>query len=262
MIQAKIIADSKNEFGNRITTMMVTFPRFILAELNTHRMFSRNSASSRAIPFERMVKSVQENPFVPIAWQKDHKGMQSTEYFGDEEITYTPDKWLGEPYTGSTAKLLTWLWRKAATLAVGAAKALSFIGVTKQICNRLLEPIIIYRSQEINTILSRYKASNAYVFPLLEAHWKEQKIFLVLKSLRGKIKRTLTRIGKSVGINQPIPHGTSRQCFANALKQGGASTDYISEKIGHSSTAVTSHYLKAFEEDTNYQSLLSAYLNK
>ena len=71
-ISAKVIADSKNEFGNRITTMIVTFPRFILAELNTHRMMSRNSASSRAIPFEKMLEAVSNNPFIPIAWQKDH----------------------------------------------------------------------------------------------------------------------------------------------------------------------------------------------
>ena len=78
-ISAKVIADSKNEFGNRITTMIVTFPRFILAELNTHRMMSRNSASSRATPFEKMLEAVSNNPFIPIAWQKDHKGMQGSE---------------------------------------------------------------------------------------------------------------------------------------------------------------------------------------
>ena len=85
-IEAKIIADSINQQGDRITTYLLTFPRFILAELNTHRMFSRNSASSRAIPFEKMVKMVQEDPFIPIAWQKDHKGMQGTEYFTNENM--------------------------------------------------------------------------------------------------------------------------------------------------------------------------------
>lgn len=85
MIQAQVIADSKNEFGNRITTMVVTFPRYILAELNTHRMLSKNSASSRAIPFEKLLKSVRENPFIPIAFQKNHTGMQGTEYFKGEE---------------------------------------------------------------------------------------------------------------------------------------------------------------------------------
>ena len=81
MIEAKIIADSICPKGHRITTYILTFPRMILAELNTHRLFSRNSASSRAIPFNKMVEVVKENPFIPIAWQKDHKGMQGTEYW-------------------------------------------------------------------------------------------------------------------------------------------------------------------------------------
>jgi thymidylate synthase ThyX len=122
-ISAQVIADSKNEFGNRITTMVVTFPRFILAELNTHRMLSKNSASSRAIPFEKMLKSVEENPFIPIAWQKDHKGMQGTEYLDLPNLTRE-----------------TWL--EARNQAVEAAKYLSTIEVTKQLCNRLLEPFM------------------------------------------------------------------------------------------------------------------------
>ena len=85
-ISAEIIADSKNQFGDRITTFILTFPRIVLAEFNTHRMLSRNSASSRAIPFEKMVQMVQDDPFIPIKWMKDHKGMQGTEYFSDIEI--------------------------------------------------------------------------------------------------------------------------------------------------------------------------------
>lgn len=68
MIKAEIIADSLNLQGDRLTTFKVTFPRYILAELNTHRAFSRNSASSRTIPFKKMVKMVEDNPFIPIAW--------------------------------------------------------------------------------------------------------------------------------------------------------------------------------------------------
>lgn len=133
MIQAKVIADSKNEFGNRITTMIVTMPRIILAEFNTHRMLSRNSASSRAIPFEKMVKAVEENPFIPIAWQKDHKGMQGVEYITDGVCLYEK----------------TMLWLGARNEAVKHAKMLNTSrpdsnveGVTKQLCNRLLEPFM------------------------------------------------------------------------------------------------------------------------
>src|SRR5690625_2556739 len=94
-ISAEIIADSLNEFGQRLTTFVLTFPRFILAELNTHRMFSKNSASSRAIPFKKMVEMVEKDPFIPMAWQKDHRGMQGTEYITDsDEISVRETQWL------------------------------------------------------------------------------------------------------------------------------------------------------------------------
>lgn len=127
MISAKILADSKNEFGNRLTTMIVTFPRIILAEFNTHRMFSRNSASSRAIPFEKMVQIVKENPFIPIAWQIDHKGMQGIEYLNSPiDIAYAHDEWLD-----------------ASKEAIKKAKILNNdCKITKQLCNRLLEPFM------------------------------------------------------------------------------------------------------------------------
>lgn len=125
MFKAEIIADSKNEFGNRLTTFIVTFPRIILAEFNTHRMLSRNSASSRAIPFEKMLKSVKENPFIPIKWMKEHKGMQGVEYF--------PKEW---------TKDLNERWLTVRDSAIHYAQTMSNVGVSKQICNRLLEPFM------------------------------------------------------------------------------------------------------------------------
>jgi thymidylate synthase ThyX len=130
MIQAKILADSKSVRGERITTFLLTFPRIILAEFNTHRAFSRNSASSRAIPFKKMVESVETNPFIPIAWQKDHKGMQGTEY-----ITSKDD-----------IENCISVWLKARNDAVKQSICLNgaegFDAVTKQLCNRLLEPFM------------------------------------------------------------------------------------------------------------------------
>lgn len=129
MISARIVADSKNtRTVDRITSFVCVAPRIILAELNTHRMFSRNSASSRAISFEKMVQSVTETPFIPIAWQRDHKGMQGSSYFTDEfEI-----------------KTLETIWLKARHDAMVAAKLLSGAVATKQLCNRLLEPFMYH----------------------------------------------------------------------------------------------------------------------
>jgi len=127
-ISAKIVADSINQQGDRITSMLVTFPRIVLSEFNTHRMFSRNTSSSRAIPFEKLLKTVQEDPFIPIAWQKNHSGMQGTEYFE----------------SGMEIKSFEVSWLRQRDNAVQEALFLSkdlngSKGVTKQIVNRLIE---------------------------------------------------------------------------------------------------------------------------
>jgi thymidylate synthase ThyX len=124
MYQAKIVADSINVQGDRITSILVTFPRIVMAEFLTHRMFSRNAASSRAIPFKKMVKDVMENPFIPIAWQKHHSGMQGSEYITDEKEVHR----------------LRTKWQSAMIGAAEEAEKLNNLGVTKQLCNRLLEP--------------------------------------------------------------------------------------------------------------------------
>lgn len=127
MIKAEVIKASEAiPTGKKIVTMRVTFPRFILAELNTHRDFSRNSSSSRAIPFKKMLSSVWNNPFIPISWQKDHKGMQGSEYFTNK----------------TTIWLLKNLWLTARTLAIVLAWTMHKVGLTKQLCNRILEPFM------------------------------------------------------------------------------------------------------------------------
>jgi len=126
-ISAKIVADSKNEFGNRITTMILTFPRYILAEFNTHRMFSRNSASSRAIPFKKMLASVKENPFIPMAWQKDHSGMQGTEYLDDRKC-----------------EVLKSAWVLTAQRVAEQCEYMHSLGATKQMVNRPLEAYMMH----------------------------------------------------------------------------------------------------------------------
>lgn len=133
-IDATIIADSENEHGQRITSFVCTFPRIVLAEFNTHRMLSRNSASSRAIPFEKMLKQIEEHTFIPIKWMKDHKGMQGDEYFTSEDFISNKNGRFPAPY------MLKKQWLKARDSAILRAKKLSYDGLTKQFVNRLLEP--------------------------------------------------------------------------------------------------------------------------
>lgn len=125
MISAKVIADSITEQGDRLTTMEVVFHRYILAEFNTHRMFSRNSASSRAIPIEKQLKRIREDLAYPFEFGSNQAGMQA-----------------GPPLRGLKLKVARGAWKAASILAVNSAKALMKLGVHKQVTNRLLEPFM------------------------------------------------------------------------------------------------------------------------
>ena len=122
-IRARIVADSINPAGDRLTTLEVTFNRYILAELNTHRMLSRNSASSRAIPIGRVIRQVWSNPAVPIHWGANKRGMQAADELSGFRL---------------------WLARRLFLLAripmIVIAWILSKVGLHKQVTNRLLEP--------------------------------------------------------------------------------------------------------------------------
>lgn len=135
-IKVEIVADSVNIQGDRLTSVVLTYPRMIHAEMMTHRMFSRNASSSRAVPVQKMIEAVKNNTFCPFEFQKAHKGMQGSEYF-----------------TGQDKEDCIKLWLESAELALQQAEKMKEKGITKQIINRILEPyqyytVLITSSQE------------------------------------------------------------------------------------------------------------------
>lgn len=128
-MEVEILADSINSCGKRLTTFRIVIPRYLLPELNTHRAFSRNSASSRAKPISVTLKQVMENPFVPEKWMKQHKGMQGNTFFTEEQEKELKIKWLAAR-DAAVASVQTFL------------KVDGQSDVTKQIVNRLLEPFL------------------------------------------------------------------------------------------------------------------------
>ena len=124
---ATVVADSINQQNDRLTSLVLTYPRIIHSEMMTHRMFSRNASSSRAVPVDKMIKAVRENTFCPFEFQKSHKGMQGSEYF-----------------TGADRQECINLWLESAELALQQAEKMKAKGISKQIINRILEPYQYY----------------------------------------------------------------------------------------------------------------------
>lgn len=124
MYKAEVILKSKNPYnGVEITTLRVKYPLAIHAEVMTHRVFSRNAESNRAIPSKTLIKRVWNNPYTPLEWQKNKSGMQSSEDLS------TVKKWFARK-----------VWITSSKLACLTAFTLNKLGLHKQWANRVLNP--------------------------------------------------------------------------------------------------------------------------
>ena len=157
---AKIILDSENGRFSRITTFEISAPRFLLAEINTHRIISKSAASSRAIPIKKRIEMVREHPFVPEAFGVNQPGMQADKNLDSEE----------------NAKAEA-IWRNAIDFAITCAEDLLNLNVHKQQANRLLEPFVFFSG-----VLTATEWDNFYSLRLHPAAQPEfQKLAKLMK---------------------------------------------------------------------------------
>ena len=140
----QILADSISPDGIRLTTFQCTYQRYILAELDTHRTFSRNSRSSRATPITKNIEQIQTNPWGPISWTTNQPGM-----VGGQEL----DK--------NHQQLAEYVWSNAAKMSAVYAQLLDKLNVHKQITNRLLESFM-----KVDTVVSATDKAWKHFFKL------------------------------------------------------------------------------------------------
>lgn len=138
--KARIVLDSVSPAGVRLTTAEVRLPRLVLSELNTHRSFSRNSASSRAVPVRKTLAAVWSDPFEPISFGRNQKGMSAR-----------------EDLTGWRLVAARGLWHGARLAALAMAWGMNKVGLHKQVANRVLEPFSFH-----TVILTATDWSNFY----------------------------------------------------------------------------------------------------
>jgi thymidylate synthase ThyX len=153
---AKVLADSRSPAGHRLTTLEATFPRFVLAEFNTHRVFSRNSASSRAIPIAKQLRRVLEDPYVPIEFGSNQPGMQAGAALDGEKLAAAEREWLrarddavrrvlglvADPDALAEQDDLFEALREVEATIRNRSQPAGWLNVHKQVANRLLEPFM------------------------------------------------------------------------------------------------------------------------
>lgn len=165
---AKCLAHYEN-----LWTFELRYPRIIHSEFMTHRVFSRNASSSRAIPVKNVIEDVWYNGYVPNKVFKNKPGM-----VGDEELSQ-------EEYT----KFLT-LWDSVADYACEVAEKMNEIGVHKQHINRILEPF-----SYISVIVTATEWSNFFLLRLAEDAQPE------IRELALAIYKEMLRVGnREVGL--------------------------------------------------------------
>ena len=153
-IVAKILADSVNEQSNRLTTFELTYPRMVHSEILTHKMLCSNSASSRAIPFAKMVEQLTA---MPVRFGQANPGMQDKGEGYDAKILGDWDR--GDEYIPSYQEKLSAesAWNCAKTDALKWAKRFNEAGYHKQVYNRLTEPF-----QMMKTVISGTEWDNFF----------------------------------------------------------------------------------------------------
>lgn len=122
-ISAKVVAHSVADNCPELITVLVRYPRIIHSEIMTHRVFSRNASSSRAIPIKKIIQDIIDDPAEPVEWGANQKGMQA-----------------GKPLTGWRLWLTRRAWHGAKWAAIYMARLMILAGVHKQVANRILEP--------------------------------------------------------------------------------------------------------------------------
>lgn len=156
-MQVKLIKDSIAN-GIRICTFILTYPRLIHSEMLTHRVFSRNAASSRAIPTKAIIQNLRDDPAEIVWWGKAMAGMQAK-----------------EELSGWQLKLAKFGWATARELAILSARFMNAIGLHKQIANRVLEPF-----QNIRVVVTATEWNNFFA---LRNHKDAQPEFQLLASM-------------------------------------------------------------------------------
>nr|AIA10740.1 thymidylate synthase complementing protein [uncultured bacterium] len=182
LYSAEVLEDSIAN-GVRLTTVLATFPRFILAEVNTHRVFSRNSASSRAIPTKKLLDRMRagEN-FTPATFNARVVGMG-----------------IGDELSAADSARARSEWQAAMEDAMRHASVLTDddLNIDKSRANRLLEPFLWHTA-----IITSTEWSNFFALRCPDADTPQQDF-----PAQWEFQQTAILMRQAMGASDPVELG-------------------------------------------------------
>ena len=111
--------------------------------------------------------------------------------------------------------------------------------------------IMMFLHPEAKRIIEKWGTlkTKDYLFP----YFRKTKSDIERKEIKDKVARNLNRglhvIGKELGLPMNLNLNLARHSFATRLLIDGTPTAHISDALGHSSGAVTAHYLKTLPDE-------------
>lgn len=237
------VLDSITPYESRLPTFVLTIPRIILPEMNTHRKFGRNVGSSRAKPLKSILQKLKDHFYTPCFWGKNIPGMQAFEEIDNTQEAYK-------------------IWCDAKDAAIFHAEKLEKLGLHKQWVNRLLEPF-----QYIDYLVTSSDWKN---FLTLRDHKDAQPeiqiVAVLIKEYLEKNEPTLIKWGnwhipyileneQSLPINTKLKISVAR-CARISYKTFDGETSNIEKDLQLYDKLVTSKPLHA--SPTEHQALASS----
>lgn len=226
-ISARVIADSTSEYGVRLTTFELVFPRYVLAELATHRVFSKNASSSRAIPTKKLIKEALENMVLPVRFGKNQSGMQAAK----------------ENLTGEALEEAIAIWRNMAAIVAQGCTRLAELGLHKQWASRPVEWF-----STIKVVLTATEFDN---FFLLRDHFEAQdEICYLAQAVKVAMNSSTPKL---VGFKEwHLPYVSQEELSAlglnDALKVSASRCARTSYKTHHGVTSTLEDDIELFKK--------------
>lgn len=237
MNKVAILAHSANlesQTTPEIVTFLAVYPRIIHSELMTHRMFSRNASSSRAIPVKKQIADVLENPYIPAEFGTNRAGMQP----------------------GSAVSKLAdiagrFVWKTAMYAAVGCAKALNAVGIHKQWVNRLMEPF-----SHITVVITTTELEN--FFNLRISEFAQGEIMDLAENMKEKLSWSRPEYLKPGDWHSPIdpdPMRSAACCARTSYRNHNGTERYERKDLGLAQDLLEKGHMSPFEHQAKCASV-------